>query len=305
MVWRIHLNMWNPAYTCSNNYLERFFQKMKQTPSDLILREKLAAVGRLAAGIAHEINNPAAFVSSNLYSLARYLDDLKTLLDGHAQLKQELDGVMAGQPLPSTVIQRCQALAVLEKEIDLEFVLEDSRQLISESKEGTRRIQRIVSDLMEFTQPGHDALEEIDINASLESALNRVWNEIQDRAEVFKDFAELPRVKGYPQLLKQVFYNLLVNAAQAIEGQGKISITTRQRPQRVQIQIQDTGMGIAREILGRIFDPFFTTKQVGQGVGLGLWMVHTAIIKHGGAIDVASQIGVGTTFIIDLLISPP
>ena len=289
----------------SKERLEQTLEELGRTQAQMLQSEKMASVGFLAAGVAHEINNPNGFVSSNLFTLAQYLDDLKTILAAYAQLKLEVDGVPVGQTLPSAVKQHCQAITILEKEMDLGFVLEDSQQLISQSKEGTDRIQKIVSDLKVFAHSGCGAFEEIDINAGLESALNLVWNEIKYKADVSRDFAELPKVTGDPQIISQVFVNLLINAVQAIEDKGRISIATRAQPESVQIQIQDTGSGIPQDALGKIFDPFFTTKQVGQGTGLGLNMVYNAIKKHGGEIEVTSQVGIGTTFIVELPISPP
>lgn len=280
-------------------------ENSRHTQNRILQSEKMAAVGYLAAGLAHEINNPTAFVSSNLFTLARYIDGFKAMLEAYAQLKEALVGMMTLRRLPSPVKQRCRAIADMEKEIDLEFVLEDSRQLIFESKEGTQRIQKIISKLKDFAQPGQGPLEEIDINSCVDSALSLVLNEISNKPEILKDFSELPKVKGYPQSIWLVFVNLLFNAAQAVEGQGNISIATRTRPEGVQIQIQDTGVGIAQETLGRIFDPFFTTKPVGQGTGLGLSMAYNAIEKHGGYIEVSSQVGVGSTFIVHLPFRPP
>lgn len=277
----------------------------RHTRARVLQSEKMAAVGYLAAGLAYEINNPTAFVSGNPFTLARYIDDFKAILDAYARLKQELVGMMTTQHLPFSVKEGFQTKSNLEKELDLEFVLEDSRQLIFESKEGTQRIQRIVSNLKDFAQPGHGPLEEIDINACLESALRFVLNEIDAKPEVFEDFSELPKVKGYPQSIWLVFVNLLLNAAQAVKGQGNISIATLTRPAGVQIRIQDTGIGIAQEMLGSIFDPFFTTKPVGQGTGLGLSMAYNAIEIHGGHIKVTSQVGAGTTIILNLPLSPP
>ena len=162
-----------------------------------------------------------------------------------------------------------------------------------------------MSDFQLFAHPAHGALEEIDIHAGLESAQNLVWNEIKGKADVARDFAELPKVRGHAQAISQVFINLLLNAVQFIEKKRKISINTRARPVGVQIQIRDTGIGIPGEILGRIFDPFFTTKQVGQGTGLGLSMVYNAVKTHGGDIKVTSQVGVGTTVIVYLPVRPP
>lgn len=292
---------------------ERSFEKnldskrdgLKLTRNGMLRSATLTAVGSLAAGVAHEINNPTGFVSSNLFTLARYIDDFKAILDAYAQLKLELAGIPDGQPLPCSVIERCRAINVLEREIDLAFVLEDSRQLIGESKAGTQRIQKIVSDLMNLGLPDFGTREAIDINSCVESALTSVFNEINCTADISKDFAELPKVVGCPKAIWRVLSNVLTNAAQAVEGQGTIRITTRTQPEGVQIKIEDTGIGIARDKLGRIFDPFFTTRQVGHGTGLGLSTVYHTIQCHGGHIEVSSQVDVGTTFIIHLPFHPP
>jgi signal transduction histidine kinase len=279
--------------------------KHKSVRDGMLRSETLAAVGSLAAGVAHEINNPTGFVSSNLFTLARYIDDFKAVLDAYAHLKRALAGISDGQPLSSSVIRHCREISVLEREIDLTFVMGDSLQLIAESKAGIQRIQKIVSSLMDLVHSDYGVLEAIDINSYIESALISVLKEINCTPVILKDFSELPEVMGYPKAICQVLSNVLINAAQAVEDKGAIRITTRTQPEGVLIKIEDTGIGIARDKLGRIFDPFFTTREVGQGTGLGLSVVYNAIQCHGGNIEVSSRVGVGTTFIIHLPFHPP
>jgi signal transduction histidine kinase len=160
-------------------------------------------------------------------------------------------------------------------------------------------------DLKNFSHPGEDVLKLADINHNLDSTLNIVWNELKYKATIIKDYGELPQVNCYPQQINQVFMNLLVNAAHAIENKGEIHITTRQSGNHVEIAISDTGQGIAAENLPRIFDPFFTTKAVGKGTGLGLNVSHNIVKKHHGVIDVSSEPGKGTTFTVRLPITGP
>jgi len=168
--------------------------------------------------------------------------------------------------------------------------------LISDCKEGTERIKKIVIDLKDFAHPGEDKIQSTDINDGIETTLNVVWNELKYKATVNKEFGKLPMENCYPQQLNQVFMNLFVNAAQAIEKQGEISIATNADDGFVEIKIGDTGSGIDKENLSRIFDPFFTTKDVGKGTGLGLNVAYNIIKKHNGTIDVKSQVEKGTVF---------
>jgi signal transduction histidine kinase len=192
-----------------------------------------------------------------------------------------------------------------ESELDIAYILEDIPGLIHESREGLDRIKKIVLDLKDFSHPGEDILKLTDINRNMDSTLNIVWNELKYKATITKDYGELPHVKCYPQQLNQVFINLLVNAAQAIEDRGEIHIATREVDGNVEITVSDSGQGIAAENLSRIFDPFFTTKAVGKGTGLGLNVTYNIIKKHHGAIDVRSEPGKGTTFTIRIPVSGP
>jgi PAS domain S-box-containing protein len=277
--------------------LKQAEEERKQIEAQLFQSEKMASIGQLAAGVAHEINNPTGFVSSNLKTLSEYIEDISSLLKEYrklfAKLKQN-SGIddLAGIP------EHLKRITAIEEEADFEFVLKDIFELIEESREGTERIKKIVQDLKDFAHPGEDKPKFADINKNMDSTVNVVWNELKYKADVAKDYGELPRVQCYPQLLNQVFMNLLVNAAQSIEKHGRIRIKTRADNGYVEIKISDTGPGIPKENLHRIFDPFYTTKDVGKGTGLGLNVAYNIIKKHHGKIDVKSDVGKGTTFTV-------
>ena len=275
-------------------------KEKKQLEAQLLQSEKMASIGRLAAGVAHEINNPTGFVSSNLKTLSDYIEDIMGLFKEYRKLISNLkkNSDICG-PL-SEISEQLKRIVDLENEVDLEFVLKDIFDLIDESKEGTERIKKIVQDLKDFAHPGQDKPKFADINQNIDSTVNVVWNELKYKADVIKDYGDLPRVQCYPQLLNQVFMNLLINAVQSIEKRGEINIKTRANNGYVEIKISDTGSGIPKENLNRIFDPFFTTKDVGKGTGLGLNVAYNIIKKHHGKIDVNSGVGKGTTFTIKI-----
>ncbi len=258
----------------------------------------MASIGKLAAGVAHEINNPTGFVSSNLKTLSDYIEDIIGLFKEYRKLISKLkkNSDSCG-PLPE-ISEQVKRIVALEKEVDLDFVLKDIFELINESKEGTERIKKIVQDLKDFAHTGQDKPKFADINQNIDSTVNVVWNELKYKANVTKDYGDLPQVQCYPQLLNQVFMNLLINAAQSIEKRGEINIKTRADNGYVKIKISDTGSGIPKENINRIFDPFFTTKDVGKGTGLGLNVAYKIIKKHHGKIDAKSVVGKGTTFTI-------
>jgi two-component system NtrC family sensor kinase len=273
-------------------------EDIKRVHTQLLHSEKMASVGQLAAGVAHEINNPTGFVSSNLKTLSDYHNDMGRLVNEYRTMFADLKTAMTAiEPIPS-IADQLDRISKLETEIDIDFILNDVLQLIQESREGTERIKKIVLDLKDFAHPGEDSVQAVDINKGIESTLNVVWNEIKYKATVNKAYGDLPVVEGYPQQLNQVFMNLLVNAAQAIENKGEINIETRAYDHHVEIRISDTGCGIPQKNLSRVFDPFFTTKEVGKGTGLGLNVAYNIIKKHRGTIDVKSEVGKGSTFII-------
>jgi|GEM_PF-429955 len=272
-------------------------EEKKRIESQLLQTEKMASIGQLAAGVAHEINNPTGFVSSNLKTLSDYIKDIGDLSQEYRKLVAKLDQSSNAVDL-GDVLEHVKRITDLETEVDADFVLKDIGELIEESKSGLDRIKKIVQDLKDFAHPGEDKPKFADINQNMDSTINVVWNELKYKTEVTKDYGSLPQVRCYPQLLNQVFVNLLVNAAQSIEERGEIKIRTRADDGHVEIRISDTGCGIPKEKLPRIFDPFFTTKDVGKGTGLGLNVAYNIIEKHHGKIDVKSDVGKGTTFTI-------
>lgn len=278
--------------------LKQAEEEKKQIEAQLLQSEKMASIGKLAAGVAHEINNPTGFVSSNLKTLSEYIEDIIDLSKEYRKLIALLKKNSGTFGLLPEISEQMKRITALETEVDLDFVLKDIFDLIDESKEGTERIKKIVQDLKDFAHPGQDKPKFADINQNIDSTVNVVWNELKYKADVAKDYADLPQVKCYPQLLNQVFMNLLINAAQSIEKRGEINIETRADNGYVGIKISDTGPGISEENLSRIFDPFFTTKDVGKGTGLGLNVAYNIIKKHHGKIDVKSDVGKGTTFTI-------
>ena len=259
-------------------------KRLEEAHNQLLQSEKMASIGQLAAGVAHEINNPVGFVNSNLGALQQYVQQLLQLVAAYERHEPELADASRA------------VLHKLKQEIDVEFLREDVGALLTESLGGLQRVKRIVQDLKDFSHVSDSAMQWSNLEKGLESTLNVVWNELKYKAEVIKDYAPLPEVECIPSQINQVFMNLLVNAAQAIPEHGKITIRTRQEGEEVSVEITDNGSGIPQEIINRIFDPFFTTKPVGTGTGLGLSITHGIIRKHNGRIQVTSEPGNGTTF---------
>ncbi len=268
--------------------LLRSMARLEQTQGQLLQSEKMAAVGQLAAGVAHEINNPIGFISSNLSSLSSYLKKLFELLQAYEQ--------QSVAPSPAIQAARIQA--------DIDFLREDIPNLLQESSEGLVRVQRIVLGLRDFSHVDDGQWHEADLNDSLQSALGMVWNEIKYKVEVIQELAPLPPVQCIAAQLHQVFVNLLLNAAQAIATRGRITLRSKAQGEHVLIEISDTGTGMSEEVQKRIFEPFYTTKAVGQGTGLGLSICWEIIQRHQARIEVRSAAGVGTTFRITLPRAP-
>lgn len=287
--------------------LEETNRRLKQNQAQLVQSEKMASIGQLAAGVAHEINNPVGFINSNLTTLDEYRRDLTTLINNYLELEQLADR----EPALSNNHDLAGALEAIrnsKEKMDIDFVLGDFDKIIAESKEGTDRIKKIVQDLKDFSHVDQAELKWANLNKGLESTLNIVWNEIKYKATVKKDYGDIPEVYCYPQQINQVVMNILVNAAHAIEDKGEIKISTAYidgAEPMVEIRISDTGKGIPPENLPKIFDPFFTTKPVGKGTGLGLSMAYSIIKKHDGEIKVESEVGKGTTFVIELPVNGP
>jgi two-component system NtrC family sensor kinase len=273
------------ALTDTNLKLAASLKTVESAQNQLLQSEKMAAVGQLAAGVAHEINNPIGFVTSNLGTLKNYV---KTLLD----LIAAQEAAAAGDTAP---------LAQVRQGMDIDYLREDIVALLSESSEGLDRVRKIVQDLKDFSHVDEAEWQDANLNVGLDSTLNVVNNEIKYKAEVIKDYGQLPLVRCIPGQLNQVFMNLLVNAAQAIEKHGTITVRTAVEGGMVLIAVSDTGCGMAPEVAKRVFEPFYTTKPVGKGTGLGLSLAYDIVVKkHGGRIEVDSTQGKGTTFSISL-----
>ncbi|MBU4262531.1 MAG: response regulator [Proteobacteria bacterium] len=274
----------------TNTQLEQAYNELKQTQSQIVQQEKMASIGQLAAGVAHEINNPMGFISSNLASLDNYLGKLTHFITFQ-------DSLITG-------LQDEQALRELQdnrKKLKIDYLLQDIPALIAESLDGAERVKIIVQNLKNFSRVEGNEICLTNINDCLETTMNIIHNELKYKAEISREYGEnLPQVKASPQQLNQVFMNILVNAAQAIEKKGKITIRTWREKSSVRVAISDTGCGITQQNLSRIFDPFFTTKEVGKGTGLGMSITYDIIKKHNGTISVASEVGRGTTFTVSL-----
>ncbi|WP_321869802.1 histidine kinase [Burkholderia ubonensis] len=266
----------------------RLLHELEETHVQLLQSEKLASIGQLAAGVAHEINNPIGFVSANLNTLKTWVRGLLDVVAAHEAA------------LPRHDAETRVALTATGRAADIDYIRGEIATLIDESIDGTMRVRRIVQDLRDFSRPGSDEWSVVDIHAGLESTLNVVHNELKYKADVVREYGDVPHVECLPSQLNQVFMNLLVNAAQAIPGRGVITIRTTSDGDHVTIAISDTGKGMPPDIMRRIFDPFFTTKPVGQGTGLGLSVSHGIVERHRGVIDVTSEPGRGSTFSIRL-----
>ena len=271
--------------------LESAYRDLQQTQTQMVHQEKLASLGHLAAGVAHEINNPMGFVLSNLATLREYAEDVGTILKSYTGLKNCLAGVPEAAPVLEQVRN-------LESRLDISFLLEDLSRLVEETVEGAERVRKIVADLKEFSHVDRSEYQTVDIHKGLETTLNIIHNEVKYKAEVIREYGDLPEIPCFPQELNQVFMNLLINAAQAIPEKGAIRIRTVLEDDHAVVEIGDTGTGMPEEVLGRIFDPFFTTKPVGKGTGLGLSIAYGIVKKHGGEIRVQSRVGQGTTFAV-------
>ncbi|ABB33686.1 sensor histidine kinase, Cache_1, HAMP, PAS and PAS domain-containing [Geobacter metallireducens GS-15] len=267
--------------------LEQANTELKETQSQMLQREKMASIGQLAAGVAHEINNPMGFITSNLGTLRKYGDKLLEFMafiaekaESHLDLRKEIEAE--------------------RRRLKIDYVADDLENLITESLEGAERVRKIVADLKSFSRVDEAEYKVVDLTECLDSTINIVWNELKYKATLKKEYGELPPLRCYPQQLNQVFMNLLVNAAHAIETQGEITVRTRSKEGWVSIAIEDNGCGIPDDVMARIFEPFFTTKEVGRGTGLGLSISYDIVKKHGGEITVTSEQGKGTTFVVRL-----
>jgi signal transduction histidine kinase len=271
----------------SHEDLKKAYEDLQSTQDQLVQTEKMASLGQLVAGIAHEIKNPLNFIYGNTSFLTEYVRKLEMLLDSFDRL-------------PSIAPEDRSRIDALKGEVNYDFIKEDLAVLIDNFAEGARRINAIVSDLRAFSRMDTDVLSEVDLHGSLDMSLNLLRNQYKNRIEVHREYGAIPRIRGYSGKLNQVFMNLLANAFAAIQDNGDVWIRTRTAGGAVEIEIEDNGIGIPRENLKRIFEPFFTTKGVGHGTGLGLSISYGIIEQHRGRILVSSTLQKGSVFTVRL-----
>ncbi|WP_255423790.1 MULTISPECIES: ATP-binding protein [unclassified Xanthomonas] len=275
--------------------LRQAYLRLNGAQEKLLQSEKMASIGQLAAGVAHEINNPIGYVHSNLGSLQEYLRSLFTLIEAYERALRAPD--------PKALIPE---IDDIRNRFDIDFISRDLPQLMAESREGIERVTRIVRDLKDFSYSGREeSWKLVDLHSGLESTINIIWNELKYKVTLDRHYGNLPLVECLPSELNQVYMNLLLNAGQAIGERGTIVVSTGQDGEEVWIEFKDSGAGIPADLLQRIFDPFFTTKPVGSGTGLGLSISYGIINKHHGRIDVTSTVGEGSSFRIVIPVRQP
>lgn len=267
------------------NELEKANLDLRETQSRLVHSSKMVSLGQLVAGVAHELNNPIGFIYSNMSHLRDYGDRLIKLAE-------------IAERDPS-------AVAKAKQDIDLEYIKKDLPKLIASCEDGARRTRDIVLGLRNFSRLEEAKLKEIDLHEAIENTLSLLSGELKNRIQVHRQYGKLPLVTCYASQINQVFMNLLSNATQAIEGKGNIWITTKtytdfQDREMISMSFQDSGKGMEPSVMEKVFDPFFSTKGIGQGTGLGLSISYGIIQNHGGDIQVKSQVGIGTEFVLTI-----
>jgi signal transduction histidine kinase len=270
-------------------------ESLQQAQTQLLQSEKMASIGQLAAGIAHEINNPVGFINSNLQSFDGYWKNLDRIFGNIKKLR----GINVKEEKDRDEVNRIvEGIKSVADEINLDFIVSDAGSLIRESLEGTERIRKIVLDLRTFARKNNDTLELVKIETVIDGVLSIMHSEMKYKTELKKNYGDVPDILCNPQRLGQVFINLFVNAVQSIPEKGIVEVKTYLQDGQVCIDVRDTGCGIEEKNLAKIFDAFFTTKPVGSGTGLGLSVSYDIVKKHGGDIKVQSKVGEGTTFTV-------
>ncbi|RMF55476.1 MAG: GAF domain-containing protein, partial [Calditrichaeota bacterium] len=273
-----------------NQTLQKLYRELQDAQTQLIQSEKMASLGQLVAGVAHELNNPISFIYANMKQLQSYIEAIEALLNLISEFTDR----------KVTIEEFHTAFNRLNEQYDLTFIQEDINSLISESMEGSKRVKEVVQNLRNFSRLDEAEWKTANLHEGLDSTLMLLANEVKNRITVHKEYGQIPEIYCNPGQLNQVFMNLLLNACQAIEKKGDIWIRTRSTGKHVEIEIEDNGKGMPVEIQNRIFDPFFTTKPVGSGTGLGLSISYKIIEQHGGRLTFTSTPGKGTCFKISL-----
>jgi len=271
---------------------------LEERQAQLLHAERMALLGQLVAGIAHEINNPLGYITSNLATLTQYLAVFTELLTRYRELAEAVGPGLSGPE--AELLSRIRAY---QEQEDLDYLLGDVSDLLQDSREGANRVADIVRSLKAFVREDSGQQELVDVNRELATTLKVVWNQLKYRSEVRCDYQPVPPILGRPAQLNQVFTHLLLNAVQALPGQGIIEVSTRHEGDEVLVRISDTGHGMSPEVLSKAFTPFFTTKTPGKGAGLGLSISADIISRHLGRIEAQSQPGRGSTFTVRIPIA--
>lgn len=280
-----------------NEELALAYRQIKSSQVQLVQSEKMASLGQMVAGVAHEINTPLGYVKNNVILARDLISHIQVRLQAYEDLMLRL---LSGEADESEVETMLETLGELREHFDASYPPEDVENLFDDTLHGVEQISEIVLNLRDFSRLDQAPVENVSLNQCLDSALLIARNVLKHKAQVIKEYGEIPQVTCSPSQINQVFLNLLTNAAHAIEKQGRILIKTHFDEHFVHATVQDTGRGIPEENLKKIFDPFFTTKPIGEGTGLGLSIAYKIVRSHGGHLRVASKVGVGTKFAVSL-----
>lgn len=277
--------------------LENTLSELKESQTQLIQSEKMASLGQMVAGVAHEINTPLGYVRSNTEILGSSLAEVEQLNNSYRDVFNALNNPEASE---QDIAQAAQDLQSLEQDMQPGGMFGELRQLLRDNDHGLKQITELVGSLKDFSRLDRAKTADFNVNDGLDSTLKIAQNQLKNRIEVERRYGTLPDIECAPSQINQVFLNVINNAAQAIEGEGKITLSTVSAGDHVIIRVQDSGCGMDEDARKRIFDPFYTTKPVGQGTGLGLSIVYRIIEEHGGRINVKSSVGEGSEFVIAL-----
>jgi signal transduction histidine kinase len=278
----------NEELTQQKDELQKILENLKQAQTQLVQSEKMASLGQLVAGIAHEINNPVNFISAGVDSLSANLEEIRQVLEIYHKVTA------------SNVKEKLKEIEEIKQKVEYKEAIREINKLIESIRNGTKRTTEIVRGLRTFSRLDEDVLKEADIHEGIDSTLILLHNRYKNRIEIIKNYGNIPLIECYPGQINQVFMNILSNAVDAIDDKGTITISTYNHGENILIRIKDSGQGIPENFVEKIFDPFFTTKGVGKGTGLGLSISQGIIEKHKGKIEVTSKPDQGTEFIISL-----
>jgi signal transduction histidine kinase len=284
-----HLSGLNHELEKQKFELNTTLKELTQAQTHLVQSEKMASLGQLTAGVAHELNNPINFISASIKPLKRNVEDLLELLEKYDSVIKE--GNLAGE---------FAEVEEAKESLDMDYLVRETQNLFKGIVEGSSRSMQIVKDLRTFSRMDENEFKPVDIHDGIDSTLLLLHHKMQNRIAVVKKYGKIPHVECLPGKLNQVFMNILTNSILAIEDKGEVTIKTSQAGEKVKISMKDNGKGMPPEVREHIFEPFFTTRTVGEGTGLGLSISYSIIEEHGGEIEVQSEPGEGTEFIITL-----